>query len=281
MKTLTYISDCGMMIQFNQSFPYLVTYADLNSVGASFDEFQPVGIDGSYTTGGAYLKKIIPIEGNIVGNSYQDLEHYRNALSMAMNIHWDGTLIVEQYDGTKKKIRCRANQAPNYPQTFGLSQPFTCEFQCDNPYWLDYDETIVPIGQIIPQWSFPFTPPVTFGYVVANSEIINNTSIDIPLKIEVLSQATLIEINNISTDESFNVSALIEENHKMVIDGENCNITIINMLTGKQHDATNKLVAGSTFITLRPGRNKIELKNGITESTPLSYIIYNKHSLAV
>lgn len=270
-----------MIIQFSANSPFILNFADLNSIGAAFDEVQPVGADGSFTGGGVFLKKLIPIEGHIIGNSIQDIEQYRSALSMAMNVHRDGTLIAELESGSKKKIRCRPNNAPNYPVIFGLSQSFTCELQCDNPYWLDFQETIVPIGQIIPQWHFPFTPPVTFGYAVANADIINNTSIDIPLRIEVLSQATLIEINNITTGESFEIAAEIAEGHKMIIDGNICEITILNMFDGTTINATNKLVAGSRFITLRPGVNKIELINGITETIPLSYIIYNNHSIAV
>ncbi len=281
MKTLTYISDSGMMIQFNQSFPFYVSYADLNSVGATFDEMQPPGVDGAYTQGGTYNKKIIPIEGTIVGVSPQHLSELRNMLSMAMNIHYEGILIVELHNGKKKKIRCRPTQNPSYSKPFGLGVSFTCEWQCDSPYWLAYKETIVPIGQIIPMWSFPFTPPVTFGRAVQNVEIINDTSIEIPLKIEVLTQSTLIEIKNITTGESFTVSALIEENHKMIIDGNTCDIEILDMITGVRTNATNKLVAGSQFIILRPGKNKIELNNGIADKTPLSYIIYNKPSLAI
>ena len=281
MKALTYLSDCGMIVQFSNQFPFIVSYADLNSAGAVFDEIQPVGMDGAYTQGASYSKKIIPIEGTIVGNSQQDIEQYRSLLSMAMNVRVCGTLIADLYNGKKKKIRCRPNQAPSYAKTFGLGQAFSCDFQCDNPYWLDYEETIVPIGQIIPQWRFPFTPPVTFGYAVANVDILNDTSIEIPLRIEVVSQTTLIEINNISTGESFGVSALIDRNHKMVIDGTACEISIINMLTGAVENATNKLIAGSNFITLQSGRNQIELNKGIADATPLSYIIYNQHSLGV
>lgn len=281
MRELTYISDSGMIVHFGRTMPYILQYADLNSAGAVFDEVQPVGSDGSFTGGGVYLKKMISIEGKIIAKSVSELERLRAALSMAMNIRREGTLIVTQENGNQKKIRCRPNNAPSYPIIFGLSQPFTCDLQCDSPYWLDYEQTIVPIGQIIPLWQFPFTPPVTFGYAVANVDIINNTSIDIPLKIEILSQSTLIEIKNISTGEGLEISAEITEGHKMIIDGNICEITIINMFDGSITNATNRLVAGSRFITLAPGENKIELKNGIAETIPLSYIIYNNHNLAV
>ena len=200
---------------------------------------------------------------------------------MAMHVHWDGWLIAEQWSGKKKKIRCRPHQLPQYSDPVGLGLPFALEWQADKPYWLDYDETILPIGQIIPLWRFPFTPPVQFGYAVAEVNIANDTSIEIPLRIEVLSQATNITVINESTGRRFEVAELIEENEKMVIDGENCNIEIVNLLTGARNNATNKLVSGSQFITLVPGENRITLNNGIADATPLSYIIYNNHSLAV
>lgn len=281
MKSITYISDSGMIIQFNKSFPFFITFADLNSVDASFDEFIPTGMDGTFTQGGTYNKKIIVIEGNIVGTSLKHIESLRSKLSMAMNIHFEGTLVVEQYSGEKKKIRCRPNKNPDFSKPLGLGQPFVIELTCDSPYWLDYGMTIVPIGQIIPQWQFPFTPPVLFGYAVSNTKINNETSIEIPLKIEVLSQATMIEIKNKTNNQAFTVNVIIEENQKMIIDGNTCEVKILNIKTGERVNATNKLVAGSDFITLSPGVNDIELTNGIADGAPLSYIFYNIPSLGV
>ncbi|WMJ23453.1 phage tail family protein [Paludicola sp. MB14-C6] len=281
MKSLTYISDSGLMIQFNATFPFYVDHEDLNSVGASFDEIKPAGYDGTITTGGSYNKKIIPISGTIVGTSKDHISELENLLAMTMNIHYEGWLIAEQNSGKKKKIKCRPTQNPSFSKAFGLGVPFTCEWQCDKPYWLEYNDTIVPIGQIVPMWSFPFTPPVTFGRAVQNVDIMNHTSIEIPIRIEVLSQSTLIEIVNVSTGASFKITAQIEKNHKMIIDSDNCDVYIVDLVSLEQVDATNRLVPGSDYITLKPGNNRIEINNGIADSTPLSYIIYNIPSLAV
>lgn len=280
MRRLTYFSDCGMTVQFN-AFPYFITFVDLNSVGASFDEVQPAGFDGVVNQGESYNVKAIPLEGTIVGNSLQDLEKYRRAVAMAMNVHYEGTLVAELNNGEKWKIRCRPSGNPDFPKEFGRGQPFTCEWKCDRPYWKRYENNVVSIGQILPMWTFPFATPVIFGKAVSTVTINNETSIEIPLQIEILSQSTLIQISNNTTGQSFQIRSPVEENQKMVIYGDTADVVIVNLETGEQENATNRLVAGSEFISLMPGLNEIELSNGIADSVPLSYIIYNDHSLAI
>lgn len=281
MKSITYLADSGHTVQFSAVSPFFVAEADLNAAPASFDESKATGTDGTKTLGGNYDKKIIFVEGKLVAKSLSHLEDLRGALAMAMNVHREGELLLEQGSGRKKTIRCRPLCNPSFGKVFGLTQSFTAQFQCDNIYWRDSDMTVVPIGQIVPLWRFPFTPPVTFGKAVGVANILNKTSIDIPLKIEVFSQATLIELENKSTGQSFKINAVIEENKKMIIDGDSCDVSIINLVTGEKTNATNKLVAGSDYITLSPGENIIEIHDGIADSTPLSYITYYVPHLAV
>lgn len=112
-------------------------------------------------------------------------------------------------------------------------------------------------------------------------DILNTTNIDIPVIIEILSQSTLIEIKNISNNQSFKINRTINENEKMVIDSNTCDVFIVNLLDGTKKNAIKHLVAGSQFIMLSMGLNKIEINNGIANKVPLSYIRYNTPSLAV
>jgi len=279
---MTYLSDNGSIIQFNKSLPYYVAEYDLNSVPAEYDSFRPAGVDGAYTTGASYAQKIITASGTIVGTGRANLDDLRARLSAAMNVHHEGWLIVELFNGKKRKIRCRPNQSVNYPKPAGWGQPYNLEWLCDKPYWLDYADTILPIGQVTPLWCFPFCGPVLFGHSVAEVSVYGNAAIEIPLKIEIMSQATLITLENLTTGEYLAVSKAIGENEKMVIDGAEAQIYLQNLLTGATTNANNRLEAGSTFFTLTPGKqNRITLNNGVTGATPLAYIIYNGHSLAV
>lgn len=281
MKRLTYLSDNGAIVQFNAGGPYFVSYADLSSAGASFDEHAVIGSDGVLTLGGSYDKKTIPATGQIVGLSKRHLEQLRVNLAMAMNIHFEGTLVAEQHDGSRKKLRVRPSGNPGFEGEKGLCQPFTLEWQSDSPYWTDYDSIVLPIGQIKALWHFPFSTPILFGYAVADVEVYNTTSITIPTRIEILSQSTAVTITNHSTGEWLQVNEAIGEGQKMVVDSETADIYIQDLFTGRKTNATNRLEAGSTPITLAPGKNRIELENGIAGSRPLSYIIYNKPYLAV
>lgn len=281
MKSLTYTSACGMIVQFSSAPPFLAKTIDLNAAVASFDESKATGTDGTRTLGGNYDKKVVVVEGVISASSHSKLEELRGILAMTMNVHHEGVLLLEQDSGQTKTIKCRPLCNPSFAAPFGLTQGYTAQFQCDAPYWLDSSMTIVPIGQIMPMWQFPFTPPVTFGKAIGTARIMNYTSIEIPLRIEVLTQSTLIELENKNTGQAFRIDAVITQNKKMVIDGDNCDVDIIDLITGEKTNATNKLVAGSKYITLSPGMNEIEIHNGIADATPLSYITYYLPHLAV
>ncbi|MGI5885446.1 MAG: phage tail domain-containing protein [Candidatus Spyradocola sp.] len=283
MKSLTWVSDSGAVIQFNQSFPFYVSGADLNTAGASFSEMKPAGMDGVYTAGGSYDVKIIRCPGQIVATSPADLERRRNQLAMACNVRREGWLVSHQHDGTRRKIRCRPTHNPEFEGSFGLGEKFTVEFRCDRPYWLSYDEIIQPIGQIIPLMAWPWAAPVLMGYAVAELTLHNGTGIEIPTRIEVLSHSTLIKLTRTCGADAavLEVAAAIAEGQKLVIDGTTGDIFLQDLETGETANASNRLAAGSRPITLLPGENRIELDNGVAGATPLSYIIYNEHSLAV
>lgn len=283
MKSLTWMPDNGMTIQFNQNFPFYVSNTDLNSAGASFSEFKSAGRDGVYTVGGSYEVKTIIIPGQIVATSRADLEKRRNQLAMAFNVHNEGWLIAHQWDGTKKKIRCRAAGNPAYTENVGLGERFTVTLRCDRPYWLGYDDIIMPIGQTIPMMCWPWVAPVMFGYAVAELTINNASGIEIPTRIEVLSQSTLIQLTRVCGRQSatLELATTVDEYQKLIIDSDTGDIYLHDIITGEDINASNRLVAGSKPITLLPGQNKIMLDNGIAGSTPLSYVIYNDHSLAV
>lgn len=283
MKSLTWISDGGAVIQFNESFPFYVSGADLNTAGASFSEMKPAGMDGAYTAGGSYDLKIIRCPGHIVATSQADLEKRRGQLAMAMNVRHEGWLISHQHDGTRKKIRCRPTHNPEFEGSFGLGERFTVEFRCDRPYWLSYEETIQPIGQITPLMAWPWAAPVLMGCAVAELSVFNGTSVEIPTRIEVLSQSSLIRLTRVCGADAaaLEIAAAIEEGQKLVIDGVTGDIYLQNLVTGAKVNASNRLVAGSRPITLLPGKNLIALDNGVAGATPLSYVIYNEHSLAV
>ena len=283
MKSLTWIPDNGETIQFNQNFPFFCNNADLNTAGASFSEFKPAGADGVYTAGGTYDVKTIIIPGQIVATSRADLEQRRAQLAMAFSIHNEGWLVAHQWDGTRKKIRCRSTGNPVYTENVGIGERFTITLRCDRPYWLGYDDQIVPIGQIIPLMRWPWVASVLMGYAVAELTINNTSGVEIPTKIEVLSQSTLIKLTRTcgSRVDELELATTIDEGEKLVIDGTSGDIYIHSIVSGEDSNASHCLVAGSKPITLLPGINQIVLDNGVAGVTPLSYVIYNDHSLAV
>lgn len=103
MKSVTYYSDCGMFFQLSKTFPLYLNNADLNTLAGSFYEIKPAGIDGIFTEGVSYDKKIVICECTIVGTSKADIDEIRCSLSMAMNIHFGGYLVAVNDLGKQKK----------------------------------------------------------------------------------------------------------------------------------------------------------------------------------
>ena len=281
MRSITYTSDNGRSIQFNGWLPYYLSEIDLNSVGSNFDEYKPIGYDGSKVQGESYNAKPILASGIIVSTSKQNLSQMRQNLAETMSIHYEGWLSVTLLNGKTWKIRARPTQNPTFQKPVGLGQPFSLEWRCDSPYWLKDPQTVVKIGQIEGLWRFPFHAPVVFGQAVGNVEVLNSSVEEVPVTIEILSQATKILITNETNGQTLEVAELIAEGQKMVLDSNTCDISIVDIYSGAHKDATNKLVAGSQFITLAPGKNKIVLDNGIPDSIPLAYIRFYEHSLGV
>lgn len=281
MRSITYTSDSGRSIQFNGWLPYYLAQIDFNSVGGSFDEYKPIGYDGSKTQGESYNAKAVLASGVLVSTSKAHLAQMRMDLAEAMNIHYEGWLSVSLLNGQTWKIRARPTQNPTFQAPVGLGQPFSLEWRCDSPYWLKEPQTVVKIGQIEGLWRFPFHAPVVFGQAVGNVEIRNPSTSEVPVVIEILSQATNILITNETNGQTLEVAELIQEGQKMILDSNTCDIQIVDIYSGDSVDATNKLVAGSQFITLAPGKNKIVLDNGIPDTIPLAYIRYYEQSLAV
>lgn len=281
MRSITYLSDSGYILQFNQNGNYFLKSIDLNSVSVSFSESQPIGIDGVHISSSAYGKKIITASGMIVANNALGLAKLREYMAFAMNIHDKGWLVVELRNGSKKKIRAMPNQTPSFGDQFNNGQPVNLEWQCERPYWLDYDETVLQLGHTKRLFHFPFAAPVRFGHVVSNITVHNKTNISIPVTVEIFTAAANVILQNKTSGETITVRMSIQSGEKMVIDSLTANIEIVNLKTGERYNATNKLEAGSQPINLMPGENLIDLQTGGKALAPLAYLRYNNHSLGV
>ena len=279
MENLKWVSDNGMIIEFVS--PFFFKDPDMNSGGVSFEEIKVPGIDGIKTIDRSYNGKILRVNGNIVGEGPNQLEFLKNELSLAMNSNYDGWLYAYQYDGSIQKKRCMPNQLPDYKDGPGLQVAFTLEWKSDDPYWLDTRETILTMGQVEPLWSFPFCTPVIFGNCVAKKTMRNSSGVDIFPIIEIQSPMDKVLIVNKSTGQILEVDKEIPKGKKLIIDNMNCEIELVDIKTGFSENATNELVAGREFITLKPGENFIELQNPVKSDRAIVHIKYHKPRLAV
>lgn len=112
----------------------------------------------------------------------------------------------------------------------------TISFLCENPYWLDEEDTNLDIKSVVGGLEFPLEidleEKVEFA-VVSFYKIINNKGDEeIPLQIEYTGPATNPKIENETTGEFIQVNMEIGEKEKLIIDttprkrnGKPCNTT--------------------------------------------------------
>lgn len=280
MQYLTYISDNGITVQINR-YPFFSSSSDLNTVGATFEDVQPDGMDGVITTGEAYNQKTLSITGNIIGRSKGEVEQHMNTLGLAMNIHYSGWLYAKGYDGKTKKLHCRPSGTPDFGDMKGLQIPYMIQFRADYPHWVEATETIERLGHVKATFQFPFCAPAVFGMSVKQETIVNNTPFTIEPVIEIASVMSDVKIANLTTGETLELEQDVPEGKRLIINNAECTIELIDNATSERVDATNALIAGKEFLKLIPGENVLELQNAISTGAAIVYIKYNRPKGAV
>ncbi|MBR5155158.1 MAG: phage tail family protein [Clostridia bacterium] len=82
-----------------------------------------------------------------------------------------GTLYINDYN-VDRKIECSQVQVPDVTRVLkGKISTFAVQFVCDNPYFEDGENTVVPLYKRTKLLSNPFTMPCMFGEIVTGAEI--------------------------------------------------------------------------------------------------------------
>lgn len=153
---------------------------------------------------------------------------------------------------------------------FDEKQMATIVMRCPDPYFKDYDEIGLDVGNVISLFEFPFDirKPIPFSEIniYGNKTIFNHGDVETGMIIRITGRDIHIEnpkIVNVSTGEYIGVDGEIKkgeelvictiDNHKYIklIDGRSGSVTETNMMS--------YLMAGSSWIKIWPGENVFHL----------------------
>lgn len=248
---------------------------------SSMPEYTIVSIDGlSPMDATIYEMRNTGLDGSIFNSSAAEPRVITMVVAINMPAE-ENRLNLYNYFKIKKKHRIffsndsRDVYIDGYLQSmpigfFDEKQMATMVFRCPDPYFKEYAEIGLDIGNVISLFEFPFDirKPIPFSEIniYGNKTIFNHGDVETGMIIRITGRDIHIEnpkIVNVSTGEYIGIDGEIKkgeelvictiDNHKYIklIDGRSGSVTETNMMS--------YLMAGSSWIKIWPGENVFHL----------------------
>lgn len=287
IEKLTYISDNGLFVVFEDEPPFLLTYIDTMSVGSIEDENMSIG--GIYQTNAtSYDRRSIPIEVAIIGDENSSgfgvLEQLKLRLVNTIDLNYQGELIYQNDTGTYS-MRGRFKEIPTGSERLGNNERFNITFiSTEQSKWKEKNERVLRMGTVIGGLSFPFTidKSIQFGTYSTTFALINDTYDKLPVRIIVIGTAQSVTITNETTGKMMRFNRAISNTQQLEIDTETGTAFIRSGITGKViENASHYLTLDSDYWYLQRGRNVITLDGGGQTTRPLGYLFWRKQYAGV
>lgn len=145
---------------------------------------------------------------------------------------------------------------------FEQTQTISIVIDCLQPFFVDQNETLVNMSQVIGMFEFPFAiKEEGIEFSVLNQElsqmVANTGDVDTGVVIRMEAMGTVVNpiIYNVDTKEYFGLDITMQPGDAIEIDttvGEK-KVTLIR--EGQRSNILNNIIAGNTWFTLEPGEN--------------------------
>ena len=188
-----------------------------------------------------------------------------NPLRYALRVLGEkGTLYIKT-DEFERRIRCSQIQIPDVKKVLkGQIATFTMQLICDNPYFEDAEDTVLPLYKRTKLLLTPFTLPTAFGELVLGGkiEIDGNISTEPIITLyypEALEAAESIVLTNETTGKSIRLDYAPQKDDTVTVDIKSRKITssiagnIINYLADDSFLGDFVLVRGLNVISVNVG----------------------------
>lgn len=284
MEKVTYISDNGLFLVFDEIGPYLLSSIDTMGVGSIEDSDMSIGgIYNTYMSG--YDQRSVPMEIAILGGERKGwfdlggLQQMKIKLANTIDLNYQGTLVYENDTGAYA-LRGRFTEIPAGFDRIGSNEKFSLTFQStEQPKWKERNERVVRMGAVIGGLSFPLVidPVFEFGTYTTTFVVINDTYDNLPVRIVVIGTAESVTITNESSGEYMQFNRSIDADQQLEVDTEKGTAVIKSAATGQViENASHYLTLDSDYWYLQRGRNVINLDGGGQTNHPLGYMFWQK-----
>lgn len=284
MEQVTYVSDNGLIVVFDEVGPYLLSSIDTMGVGSTEDSDMSIGgIYNTYATG--YDQRSVPIEVAILGGDKRgwfdlgNLQQMKQKLANTIDLNYQGTLTYENDTGAYS-LRGRFLEIPAGFDRIGSYEKFSLTFQStENPKWKERSDRVVRMGAVLGGLSFPLVidPTFTFGTYTTEFAVINDTYDNLPVRIVVMGTAESVTITNQTTGQFMQFNRAITSAQQLEVDTERGTAVINSAITGQLiENASHYLTLDSDYWYLQRGRNVINLDGGGQTTKPLGYMFWRK-----
>lgn len=217
------------------------------------------GYDGQQTLGSRAVARTINLVLEAVGKNTESI--VRNALEVFGR---SGVLYIEN-GVSNRRICCNQIYIPDVTRILRRQiVSFAVQLVCDNPYFEDADDTVVPLYSREKLLSTPFTLPTTFGRIVMGADINVSGAISAEPVItlyypKALNGEEYVLITNKTTGKSIRLDYKPHTNDTVIVDIKNRMVTssisgnIINCISDETFLGDFTLGKGYNFITVEAG----------------------------
>ncbi|MEG1411851.1 MAG: phage tail family protein [Terrisporobacter sp.] len=261
MHKLIYRNSRGQEVILSNSRPFLLVNIDNYSNVSTNISTSDNTVDGLSITNVSIKEKVLPVEGDIIGYSKEDLDRRRLELSSIFNPKLDGELIY-QNNAFTRKVNCMI-QDISFNRNEGNSQMFLVQFICPNPFWMDLytkkEEVALWQGDL--EFELELTEAGSeMGRRVSNliCNVYNSGDVECGMKIQFKALATVVDpsLFNINSREFIKINKTLERGDVLEVSTyfDNKRIDLIRS-DGTKTNVFNWIDLDSEFLQLELGDN--------------------------
>lgn len=221
MEKLTYTNTRGESITFGGPPFHLISVGGLGDVAANVQRQKSPFQDGSTRVGSTLQERVIPIEFLIVGDNYSEVSERRIQLSRVLNPGLDEGILRYENDHVVREIRAGAESVPFFPDGSGNRidemQKGLVTLVASSPHWQDVNPTNIKLGDYVPNFSFPFSFPVSFATRGDMKNIVNEGHAPTPVEITFRGESINPQITKLDTGETIRIKRTIPAGYSLVI----------------------------------------------------------------
>lgn len=253
----------------------LINIIEMSGFGVPSKEYTTVQFaseNGVTTIGQKDMPRIITITGDLLGGQLEIM----NALK---SFYYEGELFCD-FGKIRRKIGCKCINLEDMERhrKSGINT-FTVQFQCDYPYFKDWNDTVQSLASYKNLVTDSFTLPCVFTKMLQEGKIYNNGDKNIYPVIRITSSYAPVNENAVLSIVNHNTGAFIHINHVVQKD----EVVTLNLATRQIEsnisgritmDISDDTVLSDFFIEV--GENQISFSTSDTAQPLTAQIIYNK-----